>query len=244
MSDSYFGLASAEKKMSPCGRHFERLDSMEATSGQGRQVANEGKTPLKEWIRQCRQGNRGAFDEIMREYHRPVYQMCWYLTGSETDADDAVQETFLRVFRAIGRFRNPAKFRTWLFRICANVCHDFQRRSKPHARLVSITDPGVEREVALKTSSPAASPRAAASREETCHHVREAIRQLPESHRRVVVLVALEELSHKEAARALRLRTATVTWYMGESRKRLRPLLARKLDLEVQGREEQARRHA
>jgi len=184
---------------------------------------------LDNCIHRCVLGDLDAFGGIVRACYRSVRQMCWYLTGSEADADDAAQESFLRAYRAIRRFRGEAEFKTWLFRICVNTCHDVQRRSKVDRQSVSADSPDTEQALA-SVQSPEPSPRDMASREELRRHVREAVRRLPESHRRVVLLVAFEGLPHKEAAKVLGLRTATVTWYMQESRERLRKMLGPQLD--------------
>lgn len=204
-------------------------NTKDGTIGGGGQLASEPNHLPDETIRRCIAGDVEAFGEVVRTFYRSIYQLCRYLTRSEADADDAVQETFLRAFRAIRRFRGEARLKTWLFRICMNACSDVQGRSKVEAQSVSANDAEMEQQLAA-VPSPGPSPRDLAVREELRRQVRAAVSRLPESHKRVVLLVAFEGLSHEEAARVLGLRTATVTWYMQESRKRLRTILARSLD--------------
>lgn len=192
-------------------------------------MGSEGDEILDQVTRRCVAGDVDAFGEVVRSHYRSIHQTCRYLTRSEADAQDAVQETFLRAFRAIRRFRGEANLKTWLYRICLNACSDVQRRSKVEARAVSASDAEMEQRLASVPSSDP-SPCDRAMHEELRQQVRAAVGRLPESHRRVVLLVAFEGFSHEEAARVLRLRTATVTWYMQESRKRLRDILGKSLE--------------
>src|SRR5436309_2298288 len=67
-------------------------------------------------------GDRAALDQLLALYERPLFALCHGILGHAEDAEDAVQETFLRVLRALPGFRGDATFRTWLFRIGVNVC--------------------------------------------------------------------------------------------------------------------------
>ena len=75
---------------------------------------------LKEVIARAKQGDRAAFDELFKETYHKVHSLALRLTGNEHDADDVVQDTYVRAFRSLRKFRGDARFSTWLHRITAN----------------------------------------------------------------------------------------------------------------------------
>lgn len=81
-------------------------------------------------IREAQQGNRAAFEELIRQYDQAVLRLALRLTGSEQDALDIYQEAFLKAFRSIGKFRFECSFYTWIYRIVTNLCLDHLRKRK------------------------------------------------------------------------------------------------------------------
>jgi RNA polymerase sigma-70 factor (ECF subfamily) len=76
-------------------------------------------------------GDRVALDQLLALHERRLLALCHGMLGHAEDAEDAVQETFLRVLRALPRFRRDASFRTWLLRIAVNVCLNWKRDRRP-----------------------------------------------------------------------------------------------------------------
>ena len=85
-------------------------------------------------VRRAQQGDTGAFEELVRNYDRSVLRLAMHLTDSTEDAQDIYQETFLRAYRNIGRFRFECSFYTWIYRIVTNLCCDYLRRKGLHDR--------------------------------------------------------------------------------------------------------------
>ena len=85
-------------------------------------------------VRRAQQGDTGAFEELVRNYDRSVLRLAMHLTDSTEDAQDIYQETFLRAYRNIGRFRFECSFYTWIYRIVTNLCCDYLRRKQFHDR--------------------------------------------------------------------------------------------------------------
>src|SRR6185436_18417359 len=75
-------------------------------------------------------GNREAFDELVRRYQSRMYQLVRILTSGDIEAEDLVQDTFVRAYRAVGQFRGDSTFRTWLHRIAVNVVRSHAARRK------------------------------------------------------------------------------------------------------------------
>ena len=81
-------------------------------------------------IRRAQDGDRAAFDTLIRLYDQNVLRLALQVVGSPEEARDLYQEAFLKVYRSIGHFRSEAKFSTWLYRVVMNVCLDHLRRQK------------------------------------------------------------------------------------------------------------------
>ena len=79
-------------------------------------------------VAQAANGDREAFDELVRRYQSRMFQLVRILTSGDTDAEDLVQDTFVRAYRAVGQFRGDSTFRTWLHRIAVNVVRSHAAR--------------------------------------------------------------------------------------------------------------------
>jgi RNA polymerase sigma-70 factor, ECF subfamily len=79
-------------------------------------------------IREAQQGNRAAFEVLVRHYDQPVLRLALHLTGSEPDAQDVYQEAFLKAYKNLGSFRFECSFYTWIYRIVTNLCLDHLRK--------------------------------------------------------------------------------------------------------------------
>jgi RNA polymerase sigma-70 factor, ECF subfamily len=97
-----------------------------------------GRVNDAELIRAAQQGDKAAFEELVRQYDQPVLRLALHLTGNETEAKDIYQEAFLKVYRNLESFRFECSFYTWVYRIVTNLCMDHLRR-----RQVRKEDSGV-----------------------------------------------------------------------------------------------------
>jgi RNA polymerase sigma-70 factor (ECF subfamily) len=106
-------------------------------SGQPSTVSEADELSL---IRRAQEGDRSAFDALVRLYDQNVLRLALQVVGSPDEARDLYQEAFLKVYRSIGQFRAEAKFSTWLHRVVVNVCLDHLRRQKTRKE-VTIPQP-------------------------------------------------------------------------------------------------------
>lgn len=174
-----------------------------------------------------------ALAEIMRRNNRRLYRAAWGILRDEQDAEDAVQDCYLKAFAALPDFRGEAALSTWLTRIAINEA--LMRRRKRQAQAASTGNviplrpddsPAVEAE-----EDPALSPEAGAMRAQLRPYLQEAIGELPEDQRAVFVLRALEELSVEETAQILDLKPETVRTRFLRARRKLQERLQRELKL-------------
>ena len=168
----------------------------------------------------ARRGDRDAFEELVRITTGDVYALAFRLTGNEQDARDIVQETYLRAFRSIRKFRAEASFSTWLYRIAANCAATSHSRRK-RMRQVSIdTDPGW----AELPADP--DPDAMASATVERDRLVRALRTLPLAQRTVIVLRDIYGLSHDEIATELGISGAATRVRLHRARRQLRAAVA------------------
>jgi RNA polymerase sigma-70 factor (ECF subfamily) len=174
---------------------------------------------LAELVDVARNGDRGAFDELVRRTYVDVYTLAFRLTSHEEDARDVVQEAYLRAWKGLRRFRGDSRFSTWLYRITANTA--FTHVQKRHRHRTTSLD-GVE-EPADACSD--ALPEIVADSTAGLEQLAEALEHLPEGARGVVILKDVYGLSHEAIADELGISVAAAKVRLHRGRKRLRELL-------------------
>ncbi|MEM6674049.1 MAG: RNA polymerase sigma factor [Planctomycetota bacterium] len=160
------------------------------------------------------EGFSGAFRRLYELYKDRVYNVCFRITGSATDALDASQETFGIVHRKIGAFRFESKFSSWVYRIAVNASIDIKRRSGTRAvaslEALQSSDPDRSSGPLEIRDVDAEAPAAAASRRELETDIQRAIDRLSPKMRSIIVLRYLESLSYDEIAETLSISLGTV----------------------------------
>jgi len=159
-------------------------------------------------------GDRRAFEVLVTRHRRAVYRLCWSATGNPADADDAAQETFLRVYRALPSYDPERPFGPWLRKIAWNCGLSVRRDGQAGVPMVS----GEEHP---DPADPADGPEVAASGNEEKRRVAAAMAGLPAELRTVMVLRAVEGLSYAEIAEAAGIPAGTVMSRLSRARQRL-----------------------
>ncbi len=149
-------------------------------------------------------GHDAALNDLMERHATAVFQFLCRMLGSEDDANDLAQETFVRVFRARETFRTTEKFSTWLFTIAANLARNHFRWRARHPTVSLEAESAVaEQTLADILPSDAPSPGEQALTFERATAVRAAVGRLPDDLREAIVLCEFEERSVAEAATIL-----------------------------------------
>jgi RNA polymerase sigma-70 factor (ECF subfamily) len=160
-----------------------------------------------------------AFEKLIEAHQNVALRLAWLLTGSVADAEDAVQNGFVKAFYALDRFRTGAPVRPWLLRIVANEAREGQRSASRRARLA----------LRLAEQQPAGgaapSPQAAALADDERRRILGAVEQLSERDRSVIVCRYFIDLSEQDTASVLSLRQGTVKSRCSRALERLRELL-------------------
>ena len=179
-------------------------------------------------LSRLRDGEKTAFDELVNKYHGSIYSLALRLTNDREDARDITQETFLKVYNNIHRFRGDAELRTWIYRITVNQTANQQRwwRKRWRERTVSIDstkDEGIP--LAQCLSSPGQTPEQQTLASEQRRLIVAALNRVKFDFRVAVILRDIEGLSYEEIAETLGLSVGTVKSRIARGREDLRQLL-------------------
>ena len=172
-------------------------------------------------VRKVLGGDANAFETLVLEYEKNVYNIALRMTGNSEDAADMTQEAFIKAYNSLQSFRGDSKFSVWLYRIVSNVCLDFLR-SKNRRPTVSLSvedDDGEDAQ--LDVADESQSPELLLDRKLTRDSVRRGLDSLPPDYRQILLLREIQGLSYDEIAQALSLEVGTVKSRIYRARKRL-----------------------
>lgn len=168
----------------------------------------------------------GAFEELVAEFERPVYSLCFRLLGDAEEARDAAQETFLKVYRGLGKFRGEAGLKTWIYRIAINQAMNQQRwwRRRRRDETVSLDLSRSDSEHSIGSSIPhsSRSPEQLAIASERERRIMRALDEVKQEYRVALILREIEELSYEEIAETLAISIGTVKSRIARGREELR----------------------
>ncbi len=173
----------------------------------------------QELVRKAQAGNEDAFASLVAEHQRFVYNLALRTLNDAREAEDVAQEAFVRAWLALPNFRRQAQFRTWLYRIVANLC--FTRLPRLRRELATLDEAQVHEMPAESLANPATSVEAKEKR--AFLHCQ--IERLPESYRLLVTLRYQQELAYEEIADILGVPVSTVKTGLFRARERLREAL-------------------
>jgi RNA polymerase sigma-70 factor, ECF subfamily len=166
-------------------------------------------------------GDQAAFGALVRHYQRAIHRLAYGLTRNAGDADDLAQETFVRAWQALDRFRVGEPFYPWLSRICVNLAFSLFRRRKrrPEESIEPMLEAG--RQFGLEDD-----PAEHAATRERDARLAAAFAELSPDHQAILALRAVEDLSYDEIARVLGVPPGTVMSRLSRARAELKTRLA------------------
>ena len=181
-----------------------------------------------ELVKQCQAGQTEAFDELVSRYRTRVFAMIYNMVHNEQDAWDLAQESFVKAWKSIKRFRRHSSFYTWVYRIVMNVTIDWLRKKQIKGAGSEFDD-----SIRLKEIDPASRtvpkaeplPHERMERNEIRAKIDNAIGQLSPEHRAVILMKEIEEMQYHEIAETLGCSIGTVMSRLFYARKKLQNLL-------------------
>lgn len=173
-------------------------------------------------INEFKKGDISAFEALVLKYRDRIYNLCAYMLGNSHEAEDAAQDTFIKAYQNLGKFKPDAALYTWLYRIAVNTCIDYRRRPFFES-LFRRSDTGEE--VAIEHPSASASPEKEYESKQIQQALQKALTKLSPKLRAVIVLKELEGLSYEEIGDTLDVSIGTVKSRISRARDELRVLL-------------------
>jgi RNA polymerase sigma-70 factor (ECF subfamily) len=161
-------------------------------------------------IRASQKGDHDSFEILIKRHQQLIHALTFRMTGGTGDSEDLAQETFIAAFQQLPRFREEAKFSSWLYQIAVNRCLNWQKHARRRQRLHEDWEPDSEPE---------------ADEHRLGNRIQEALLKLHPKQRAAIVLTTYEGLSHAEAAKALDCSETTVSWRIFAARAKLKKLL-------------------
>lgn len=182
------------------------------------------------WVKLARKGNQDAFAELVELYKDKIFHLAYRMLNNRHEAEDIVQETFLRVYRNFERYDENQKFSTWLYRIATNLCIDRLRKRKPSYSLdAELNDQEGSADGYMLIPGDERTPETEYLLSETQLTIHQAIDNLPAKYKTVMMLRYLNEMSLQEISDILNMPVTTVKTRVHRGREFLRKRLSHKL---------------
>lgn len=181
----------------------------------------------QECITKCKEGDMDAFSVLVESYENKILNHCFRMLGNVTDAEDATQEVFVKVFRFIKSYSEQSSFSTWIYKIASNVCLDQLRKNKRQLKdTVSLHQQNSEgEEFLLAVEDDAPSPYDVARKKEANRVLYQALDNLSADQRQVIVLRDIEGFSYEEIAKITKTAPGTVKSRINRARQNLQQIL-------------------
>jgi RNA polymerase sigma-70 factor (ECF subfamily) len=183
-------------------------------------------------VRRCKAGDAVAWEELVRQYNRRIYNICYRFTGSTDQAEDLTQEVFIRMYRSLDSYdAEKAAFTTWITTMTRNLLVDHFRKSKYDRMSDSlestVTDDESGPTLGEQLQDTAAPPDATMASQETRVMVHKALQKLSPELREAVILRDLQDMDYRDIAQVLKVPEGTVKSRINRGRAELARLLAR-----------------
>ena len=179
-------------------------------------------------VKASQDGMLAAFDELIQRYQQRVYATVYHMTSSHEDADDLTQESFIKAYKALKRFKGESSFYTWIYRIAVNRTINFlkQRKRKSYHMSLNDMDMQVEKHADLQMFISDNTPRRDLRLNELQEKMNEAMQKLSQTHRLTVTLHDVQGMSHEEIGKIMDCNTGTVRSRLFYARQQLQALLS------------------
>ncbi len=157
------------------------------------------------FVARARSGDADAYRVLVERHSRALFRLAFRMTGNESDAEDVVQESFLRAYRQLGKFDERASFGTWLYRIASNCSLDLVRSRKRRSERIVANDPDMDelRDPMLNLPATGPTPERSALSTEVRERVAEAMNDLSATERTAFVLRHFEGMCIEDVSRVL-----------------------------------------
>lgn len=177
-------------------------------------------------LKKVKEGNQTAFEKLILQYEKQVYNIAYRMFYNEADAKDISQEVFLRIYQKIHTFEETSKFSTWLYRITINICIDELRKRKgKETYSIDETYKQEDGEMTKQYKLQEQGPEEVFLQKERIEALHKGIQKLPEDYKAVIILRDLQNFSYQEIADILSCSLGTVKSRISRGRIQLKNIL-------------------
>ncbi len=164
-----------------------------------------------ELVARTKDGDAGAFDQLVRRYSPRVYGLVYNMTSNHEETNDLLQDVFLKAFRSIKGFRGDSSFYTWIHTIAMNMTINFlKKRNRRRGMSLDDVDSHIENDPDFIEATASSDPRREANLSELQKRLNEAMQKLSHDHRAVVTMFDIQGMPHAEIAKILGISEGTV----------------------------------
>ncbi|MFA7661598.1 MAG: sigma-70 family RNA polymerase sigma factor [Anaerovoracaceae bacterium] len=175
-------------------------------------------------IEKARMGSESDFEALILSCQGKAYSMAYRYFNNPEDAMDALQESFLKIYRSLGTFKGESSFQTWVYRIVANTCCDMLRKKKARITTESLVKMDGEDEYTLEIMDESMGPEERAIHQEMTGYILHCLEKLPLEQKEIIVLRDIQGFSYEDIAEILNINPGTVKSRISRARVKLREI--------------------
>lgn len=186
----------------------------------------------RDLIEKSKQGDIDSFEKLIRDHQQLAFNIAYRMLGNIEDAKDVSQDAFIKIFKSINSYKGDSSFSTWLYRIVTNTCIDeLRKRNKRQILSYDIPIATEEGEVERNLPDPGPTPEDIVDRKESQRKIRDAINNLNEQHKAVIVLRDIKGFSYDQISEILECPEGTIKSRISRARSALKSLLEKEMEL-------------
>lgn len=179
----------------------------------------------KQLIQKAKKGDEGSFESLILGCQSKAFNIALRYLKNEEDALDALQESFIKIFRHLNTFKEDSRFDTWVYRIVVNTCNDMLRKNSNQKITDSIFKTEDEKETVLEIPDKSGSPEEVFDQKEKTEHIISCLEKLNREQKEIIILRDVHGFSYDEISEILDCSIGTVKSRINRSRLRLREIL-------------------
>lgn len=185
-------------------------------------------------IKKCKRGNIDAFEELIENYEKTVFNIALKMVKNPDDAMDVSQEALIKVYKSISSFNFQSAFSTWLYKVVVNTCLDFLRKKKSNTYSIDVPIETEDGEIKREIKDNINSPETLLDKQLTKELIHNSINKLDDIHKTVIILRDIQGFTYEEIAQILDCSLGTVKSRISRARKNLKDIILKEKEQNVE----------
>jgi RNA polymerase sigma-70 factor (ECF subfamily) len=181
-------------------------------------------------IKQAKAGDEASFELLIKNCKTKAYNTALRYLRNEDDAMDALQESFIKIFRHLDKFKGDCKFETWVYRIVVNTCNDILKKNKNYKNNISLHYVDEERETLIEIPDTSPTPPEILDSKLSAAYVLDCLNKIPEDQKEIIILRDIQGFSYDEISEILNCSMGTVKSRINRARLKLKQKVLEQYD--------------